>query len=161
MPKRVDPPPGRIRRKRLHESWCAVVRFFFAESSDPTTHENMQDTHTNAWLSHSEVSQSLIGRLPSTPPLQISSMCSENIQNVGQHSQNVCRILLGDPSEGAPRTFSSFFVQCKAPACLEVFSYSSRCRFGACGMAMQQVSKRYAYSNERVITLPTETRNDE
>ena len=42
--------------------------FFFAESSDPTTHENMQGTHTNAWLSHSEMSQSLIGRLPSTTP---------------------------------------------------------------------------------------------
>ena len=69
MPKRLDPPPGRIRIKRLHESWCAVAgSVFFAESSDPTTHENMQDTHTNAWLSHSEMSQSLIGRLPSTPP---------------------------------------------------------------------------------------------
>lgn len=162
MPKRLDPPPWRIRIKRLHESWCAVAAvFFFAESSDPTTHENMQGTHTNAWLSHSEMSQSLIGRLPSTPPPQIGSWCSENIQNVGQHSQNVCRILLGDPSEGAPRTFSSFCVQCKAPACLEVFSYSSRCRFGASGMAMQQVSKRYACSNARVRTMPTETRNDE
>ena len=121
MPKRLDPPPWRIRIKRLHESWCAVAgSFFFAESSDPTTHENMQGTHTNAWLSHSEMSQSFIGRLPSTPP-QIGSWCSENIQNVGQHSQNVCRILLGDPSEGAPRTFSSCGVQCKAPACLEVF----------------------------------------
>ena len=134
--------------------------FFFAESSDPTTRENMQNTHTNAWLSQSEVSQSLIGRLPSTPPLKINSRFSENIQNVGQHSQNVCRILLGDPSEGAPRTFSSCCVQCKAPACLEVFSYSSRCRVGAYGMAMQQVSKRYACSNERVRTQPTETRND-
>jgi len=134
--------------------------FFSAVSSDPTTHENRQDTHTNAWLSHSEVSQSLIGRLPRTPPPQNSSIFSDNIQNVGQHSHNVCRILLGDPSEGAPRTFFCFVVQCKAPACLEVFSYSFRCRVGAYGMAMQQVSKRYACSNERVRTQPTETRND-
>ena len=71
MPKRLDPPPWRIRIKRLHESWCAVAGSFcfFAESSDPTTHENMQGTYTNAWLSHSDMSQSLIGRLPSrTPP---------------------------------------------------------------------------------------------
>ena len=134
--------------------------FFFAESRDPTTHENMQDTHTNAWLSHSEMSQSLIGRLPSTPP-QTSSWCSEKIQNVGSHSQNVCRILLGDPSEGAPSTFSSCCVQCTAPACFDVFSCSSTCRFGASGMAMRQASKTNACSNPRVRTVPTETRNDE
>ena len=141
MPKRLDPPPWRIRIKRLHESWCAVAgSFFFAESSDPTTHENMQGTHTKR-MAESFGNVPISHRAPAeyNPP-QIGSWCSENIQNVGQHSQNVCRILLGDPSEGAPRTFSSCGVQCKAPACLEVFSYSSRCRFGAGGMAMQQVS---------------------
>ena len=143
-----------------HGVLLQAVFFLFAESRDPTTHENKQATHTNAWLSHSEMSQSLIGRLPSTPP-QTSSWCSKKIQNVGSHSQNVCRILLGDPSEGAPSTFSSCCVQCTAPACLDVFSYSSRCRFGANGMAMQQASKTYACSNPRVHTVPTETRDHE
>jgi hypothetical protein len=46
MPKRLDPPPWRIRIKRLHESWCAVAgSFFFAESSDPTTHEYAGHSH--------------------------------------------------------------------------------------------------------------------
>ena len=144
-----------------HGVLLQAVFFLFAESRDPTTHESKQATHTNAWLSHSEMSQSLIGRLPSTPPPNQFMVFQENTERRLALTECVCRILLGDPSEGALSTFSSCCVQCTAPACLDVFSYSSRCRFGANGMAMQQASKTYACSNPRVHTVPTETRDDE
>ena len=63
-----------------HGVLLQAVFFLFAESRDPTTHENKQATHTNAWLSHSEMSQSLIGRLPSTPPPNQFMVFQENTE---------------------------------------------------------------------------------
>lgn len=89
------------------------------------------------------MSQSLIGRLPSTPP-QTSSWCFENIQNVGSHSQNMCRILLGDPSVEAPSTFSSCCMQCTAPACLNVFPISP-------GVVLVQMGWRCRHSHRDML----------
>ena len=156
MPKRLDPPPGRIRIKRLHESWCAVAgSFFFAESSNPTTHENMQATHTNAWLSHSEMSKSLIGRLPSTPPPNQFMVFREHTErrpaltecvsdiagrSVRGSSSHVFQLLRAVQSSCMPRRFFLFLQVsswCKwdgDAACLkEICLQQSTCAYGAHG----------------------------
>jgi hypothetical protein len=59
----------------------------------------------------------------------------------------VCRHLLGEQSEGAPRTSSSCRLQCKAHACSEIRLHFFHVFFSANGIAMRHVSMRQLSSN--------------